>query len=237
MGAFIHTVFQWVWRHCASFAIPSARSAVVGKIKFDFLINTTMFWIKPTQMCSIITSVHNMNIYDQYSSPLTYYDIFKRNKHNHRMYIHHIIHFATTNWDGSQLLRSFKVKFIESRYHKTLHVKWPTHAQFYWRNIIDINSLTKDFCINTATTRSITLYNVEKLTIKLIVYGGLYTHGFPIGNDVTVLALLSRRHVRHMARCSIIAWWGKSNLIWFSDKYNHVLNKTNAHMFNNYFST
>ena len=33
---------------------------VVGKniFLFDFLINTTMFWIKPMKMCSIITSVH-----------------------------------------------------------------------------------------------------------------------------------------------------------------------------------
>ncbi len=33
---------------------------------------------------------------------------------------------------------------------------------------------TKDFCINIAHTRSITLYNVELLTIKLIMYGGLF---------------------------------------------------------------
>ncbi len=50
--------------------------------------------------------------------------------------------------------------------------------------------------------------------------------------DVTLLALLS---LRHMARCSIIAWWGKSIFIWFFDKYNHVLNKTNDSVFNNYF--
>ncbi len=47
------------------------------------------------------------------------------------------------------------------------------YTQFYWGNVIDINSLIKDFCINTAHTRSITLHNVENLTIKLIVYGGL----------------------------------------------------------------
>ncbi len=52
-------------------------------------------------------------------------------------------------------------------------LKWPIHVHFYWGNIIDINSLIKDFCINTAYTRSITLYNVELLTVKLIVYGGL----------------------------------------------------------------
>ncbi len=50
-------------------------------------------------------------------------------------------------------------------------VNWP--IQFYWGNIIDINSLTKDFYINKAHTRSINLYNVEKLTIQLIVHGGL----------------------------------------------------------------
>ena len=38
---------------------------------------------------------------------------------------------------------------------------------------------------------------------------------FSNGYDVTVLALLSRRHVRHMAWCSNIAWWGKLNFIWF----------------------
>ncbi len=47
------------------------------------------------------------------------------------------------------------------------------HAQFYWGNIIDIKSLIKAFCINTAHTRSLTLYNVELLTIKLIMYGSL----------------------------------------------------------------
>ena len=30
---------------------------------FDLLINTTMFWIKPTTMCSIFTSVQNIKIF------------------------------------------------------------------------------------------------------------------------------------------------------------------------------
>ncbi len=40
--------------------------------------------------------------------------------------------------------------------------------------------------------------------------------------DVIVLALLSHRHIRHVARCLIIARWGKSIIIWFFDKYNHL---------------
>ncbi len=54
-----------------------------------------------------------------------------------------------------------------------MSLKYPIHDHFYWDNMIDINSLIKDFCMNTAHTRSITLHNVEKFTIKLIVYGGL----------------------------------------------------------------
>ena len=45
-------------------------------------------------------------------------------------------------------------------------VKWPIHAQFYWGDIIDIKSVIKEFCINIAHTWSITLYNVEYLTIN-----------------------------------------------------------------------
>ena len=35
------------------------------------------------------------------------------------------------------------------------HVNWPIQNQFYWSNVIDINGLIKDFCINIAHTRSI----------------------------------------------------------------------------------
>ncbi len=48
---------------------------------------------------------------------------------------------------------------------------------------------------------------------------------FSNGYDVTVLALLSHRHDRHMGRCSVIAWWGKQILFDCFDKYNNVLNK------------
>ena len=58
--------------------------------------------------------------------------------------------------------------------HPNINLKWPMHVQFYWGNIIDINCSITDFWINTTNTWSITLYNVELLTITLIVYGGLY---------------------------------------------------------------
>ena len=61
----------------------------------------------------------------------------------------------------------------------SLTIKWPIHAQFYWANTININTLIKDFCINTTHKRSITSYNVEKLTIKLM-YGGLENHALLI---------------------------------------------------------
>ncbi len=60
----------------------------------------------------------------------------------------------------------FAEKLGQTKYFGSGTSKVAMHDQFYWDNIIDINSLIKDFCINTAHTWSITLYNVEKLTIK-----------------------------------------------------------------------
>ena len=75
-GDVIDTVFHWVWRHCAGFAIPWARTAHCtvqlwhggeNQYLFDFLIKYNHVLNKTNEkMCSIITS-NNINIYHHIS--------------------------------------------------------------------------------------------------------------------------------------------------------------------------